>query len=54
LNLYAIKDGLEVLMTSDHIIPRSKGGPTILENLQPMCHICNGRKGNNMPEDSDG
>jgi 5-methylcytosine-specific restriction endonuclease McrA len=39
------KDGL-VLMTKDHIIPRSKGGPTTLENLQTMCSICNGKKGN--------
>ncbi len=39
------KDGM-VLMTKDHIIPRSKGGPTTLENLQTMCSICNGKKGN--------
>lgn len=38
------KDGL-VMMTKDHIIPRSRGGPTTLENLQTMCSICNGKKG---------
>lgn len=38
------KNGL-VLMTKDHIIPRSKGGPTTLENLQTMCAICNSKKG---------
>lgn len=38
-------DGL-VLMTKDHIRPRSAGGPTTMDNLQTMCSICNGRKGN--------
>lgn len=39
------KDGL-VMMTKDHIVPRSKGGPTNWGNLQTMCTICNGKKGN--------
>jgi 5-methylcytosine-specific restriction endonuclease McrA len=51
LNLYAINDGHEVLMTSDHIVQKSKGGPTVLENLQPMCDACNCRKADSMPED---
>jgi hypothetical protein len=29
---------------ADHIIPRSKGGQTILENLALACAGCNGRK----------
>ena len=33
-------------MTIDHIIPRSKGGPNTLKNLDPMCSECNARKGN--------
>ena len=41
------KDGL-VMMTKDHIIPRSRGGVTNLTNLQTMCSICNGKKGNKM------
>jgi 5-methylcytosine-specific restriction endonuclease McrA len=41
------KDGL-VMMTKDHIVPRSKGGPTTLDNLQTMCAICNGKKGNQL------
>lgn len=44
-NLYAITpDGREILMTKDHIVPRSKGGADNLENLQTMCRPCNNRK----------
>lgn len=45
--LYTIKDGKELLMTKDHIIPKSRGGLDTLENLQTMCTICNQLKGNN-------
>lgn len=44
------KDGL-VMMTKDHIVPRSRGGATKLENLQTMCSICNGKKGNKMNQE---
>ena len=44
LNLYAIKDGEEVLMTKDHIKPKSKGGLNTLVNFQTMCSSCNERK----------
>jgi hypothetical protein len=48
-NLYAInKEGNEVLMTKDHIIPKSKGGGNGLENLQTMCVKCNHKKANSM------
>ena len=30
----------------DHIKPRSKGGPTTMDNLQILCAQCNGAKGN--------
>lgn len=46
-NLYAVDpDGLEVLMTRDHIIPVSKGGSDSLDNSQTMCSRCNNKKGN--------
>jgi hypothetical protein len=44
-NLYALKDGVEVLMTRDHIVPVARGGKETMENMQPMCSVCNGRKG---------
>lgn len=47
MNLYAInEDGEEVLMTKDHIIPRSKGGKDDISNYQTMCVKCNRAKGN--------
>lgn len=50
LNLYVKEgSGRPTLMTMDHIIPRSRGGDTSLENLQPMCEKCNSRKGNLLP-----
>jgi 5-methylcytosine-specific restriction endonuclease McrA len=48
-NLYD-KDG--VLMTHDHIIPKSLGGNDTPQNTQTMCSVCNGKKGNSYnPED---
>jgi 5-methylcytosine-specific restriction endonuclease McrA len=46
LNLYGVDDeGDEVLMTVDHIVPASHGGPRTINNLQPMCKVCNEIKG---------
>lgn len=51
LNLYAInKQGHEVLMTKDHVIPKSKGGTNTDDNYQTMCSPCNNKKGNKVPE----
>lgn len=44
-NLYAVDGDKLVLMTRDHIVPRSRGGQDVLENLQTLCTECNGRKG---------
>lgn len=51
LNLYAVVDNggnkediKEVLMTKDHIFPRSKGGGDVMENYQTMCSPCNAKK----------
>jgi len=33
-----------LMMTMDHTIPKSKGGPFTFENLQPMCGPCNSKK----------
>lgn len=44
-NLYGINSsGKPVMMTKDHIMPKSKGGANTLKNLQPMCIRCNGKK----------
>jgi hypothetical protein len=45
MNLYGIaKDGSEVMMTKDHIVPKSKGGKNSIENYETMCYICNTEK----------
>ena len=44
-NLYGIKDGVETLITKDHILPKSKGGKDTLKNYQVMCFECNSLKG---------
>ena len=37
----------EVGLHIDHVIPVSKGGKSVPENLRVLCSKCNGRKGNN-------
>ena len=45
LNLYAVtEEGKYILMTKDHIHPKSKGGANALHNYNPMCSPCNGKK----------
>lgn len=42
------KNGL-ILMTRDHIVPRSHGGDSSQQNLQTMCTVCNHMKADTMP-----
>jgi 5-methylcytosine-specific restriction endonuclease McrA len=51
LNLFA-KDrgGNMILMTKDHIYPKSKGGSDGIENMQTMCVRCNQNKADTIPE----
>jgi len=44
LDLYGYIDDEEVLITIDHIVPKSKGGVNKLINFQTMCKICNEMK----------
>jgi len=48
-NLYALdENGKEIMMTKDHIIPRSKGGANGINNLQTMCSFCNLKKSDSL------
>lgn len=49
-NLYGISDNSLILMTKDHIVPKSKGGRDVLSNFQTMCQPCNAEKGSKYAE----
>jgi 5-methylcytosine-specific restriction endonuclease McrA len=38
-------------LTLDHVVPRSRGGESIWENVVTSCATCNHRKGNRLPEE---
>ena len=40
-------------LTVDHVIPRSKGGPSSWENIVASCAPCNRRKGDRTPAQAD-
>lgn len=42
--------GSEKDLTLDHVVPRSKGGPSNWKNLVTACKSCNAQKGNFTPE----
>lgn len=46
-NLYGDLFGETIMLTKDHIVPRSKGGPDRLDNYQTMCLKCNMCKADN-------
>lgn len=59
LNLYhCTTEGREIMITVDHIVPKSRIDPSTgllgadtVANLQPMCILCNGMKGNRTEEE---
>jgi len=50
LNLYGYdEDGKEVMLTKDHIVPKSKGGKNNISNYQTLCYKCNREKKDSYP-----
>jgi len=47
LNFYGYRDGGEVMLTQDHVKPKSRGGKDHIDNSQTMCKKCNESKGSN-------
>ena len=39
-------------LTFDHLVPRSRGGRTLWENVVSACTTCNLKKGNRLPRES--
>ena len=38
-------------LTLDHVVPRSRGGESVWENVVTSCAPCNMKKGNRLPEE---
>jgi len=43
-NFYCVEEDRYILMTKDHILPKSLGGRDSLSNYQTMCFPCNSKK----------
>ena len=39
-------------LTVDHVVPRSRGGRSVWDNVTTACMRCNSRKGNRTPEEA--
>jgi 5-methylcytosine-specific restriction endonuclease McrA len=50
---YCGKQPLRKHLTVDHVLPRSRGGRTVWENVVTACQRCNGRKGNRTPDEAN-
>jgi len=40
-------------LTLDHVVPRSRGGPSAWENIVASCAPCNLRKGSRLPDEAE-
>lgn len=48
LYFFGERENKAVLFTKDHCIPLARGGPNIIDNIQPMCCDCNNFKGDSL------
>jgi 5-methylcytosine-specific restriction endonuclease McrA len=44
--------GIRGTLTIDHVIPRSRGGPSSWDNIVTCCAPCNRRKGDRLPRNA--
>jgi 5-methylcytosine-specific restriction endonuclease McrA len=49
---YCAEKMVPAKLTLDHVMPRSRGGLSLWENLVTCCYGCNNRKGNRTPEEA--
>ncbi|RMF62368.1 MAG: HNH endonuclease [Calditrichaeota bacterium] len=50
---YCGKTGLPHELTLDHILPQSRGGKSVWENLVTCCRSCNAKKGDRTPREAN-